>query len=129
MRRAVAAVTVSVAADGDEAQSVAARMVDGLGVYGLKTVEQSSQPDVLIELSGEGRRLPIENLTWFTARGKLSVKMSYGSTGEVFKRFEESGEVSAGSPRTCVRVVLTRLASRAADTAYTVLTTASALDD
>lgn len=128
-RKAVAAVTVSVTAAGVEAESVAARMVDSLSVYGLRTVEQSAAPDVLIELSGEGRRLPIENLTWFTARGKLSVKMSYGSTGEVFKRFEESGDVSAGSPRACLRVALTRLSSRAADTAYTVLTSPSALDD
>jgi len=128
-RKAVAAVTVSVTAAGVEAESVASRMVDSLSVYGLKTVEQSGKPDVLIELSGEGRRLPIENLTWFTARGRLSVKMSYGSTGEVFKRFEESGEVSASSSRTCVRVALTRLASRAADTAYLVLTSPSTLDD
>ena len=128
-RRAVAAVTVSVAAAGDEAESVAARVVDSLGVYGIKTVEQAGRPDVLIELSSEGRRLPIENLTWFTARGRLKVKMSYGSTGEVFKRFEQSGDVSVGSPGACVRVCLTRLATRAAGSAYQVLTSPSTLDD
>ncbi|MFI5345268.1 MAG: LPP20 family lipoprotein [Elusimicrobiota bacterium] len=128
-RRAVSALTVSVTGAGASAGRLRSRMVDALEHYGLKAVESGQAPDVLIEISGAARPLPIENLTWFLARGTVSVKMSYGSTGEVFKRFDESGEGSSGDPADSVPAALTILTDRAAVHAYQVLTSPTTLDD
>jgi len=128
-RRAVSALTVSVAASGEHAERMGARMIDALGYYGLKAVERGGKPDVVIELQGAAQPLPIENLTWFSAQGTVSVKMSYGSTGEVFKRFDESGEGSSGDPGQAVPAALIRLTDRAAVRAYQVLTSPTTLDD
>lgn len=128
-RKAVSSVTVSVTAAGDESERVAARVVDGLANYGLKAVEAATTPDVLVELQGSGERLPAENLLWFWARGSMKVTLKHGATGEVFKRFTETGQESARDPQYSVSAVMTALADRSADGVYAALTSGNALDD
>lgn len=128
-RKAVTSVTVSIEASGENAKRVTSRMAASLGAYGLKTVEAATNPDVLIAVKGEGEMLRPENLMWYWAKGSLSVSMSYGSTGEVFKRFEESGQDAARNPGQAVETVLASLADRAGDHAFQVLTSPLALDD
>lgn len=129
-RKAIAAVTVSVEAAGDEAGRAASRIIDGLSAYGLKVVERSDNPaDVVVEAKTSADPLPSDNLTWYWARGSILVKMSYGSTGEVFTRFEEAGQDAARDPSSSVGVVLASLSDKTAGHVFKVLTSNDVLDD
>lgn len=129
-RKAVSAVTVQVDAQGTNAARVQTRLIDALGAYGLRATEKGGRaPDILVEAVGEGRNLRPENLTWFNAEGSLSVRMSYGSTGEAITSFEESGTGSSGDPSTAVGKTLTTLSVKAAARVFKVLVSGDLLDD
>jgi hypothetical protein len=124
--KAVASVKVAVRSEGGE--NVRPRFVDALAARGLQVVEDGASPDVVVGVSARGRRLPSDNLTWYWSEGTVSVALSFGSTGEVFKRFEESGRETARSSRDSLRATMAALTDRAADQAFAVITT-SGLDD
>ncbi|MBI3553714.1 MAG: LPP20 family lipoprotein [Elusimicrobia bacterium] len=129
-RKAIAAVTIQVETEGVNADVTTSRIMDGLAAYGLKVAEKSgSSADVLVQARSAAQRLEPENITWFWARGSILVKMSYGSTGEVFTRFEEQGSEASRDPSTSVDVTLTKLADQAADHIFKVLTSNDVLDD
>jgi hypothetical protein len=129
-RKAVSAVTVQVDVQGTNAARVQTRFIDALSVYGLRATEKGGRaPDILVEAVGEGRNLRAENLTWFNAEGSLSVKMSYGSTGEVITSFEESGTGSSGDPRTAVGKTLATLSTKATARVFKILVSGDLLDD
>jgi hypothetical protein len=129
-RKAVSAVTISIEASGEEAEKTASRIMDGLSAYGLKAAEKSGTPaDVVVEAKASAQALEPENITWFWAQGSILVKMSYGASGEVFKRFEEKGEEASRDPSTSVDAALSKLADKSADHIFAVITSNDVLDD
>ncbi len=129
-RKAVSAIRIQVATTGESAEKTNSRIMDGLSTYGLKVLEANAgTPDILVEAKASAERLPEENLTWYWASGSILVKMSYGSTGEVFTRFEESGQDAARDPYSSVDVTLTSLSDKAADHVFKVITSDILLDD
>lgn len=129
-RKAVSALRIRVKASGRERRRVSRRMVEGLEAFGLRVSgEEGPEPDILVEASALAENLPPENLLWFWARGAVSVKLTYGATGEVISRFEESARESSRDPETAYRGVLAALADRAAVRAFKVITTADLVDD
>ena len=129
-RRAVAAITVQVAADGPHPEKLQARLIDGLTTFGLKAVEKSDRAgDIVIEAKADAEKLPPEDLTWYWAKGTIVVRLSYGSTGEVFSRFEESGQEAARDPGSSIDAVTARLGDEAAAHAFKTITTAELADD
>jgi hypothetical protein len=129
-RAAVQAVTIQIDATGVETETTASRLIDGLSAYGLKVVEKGAAPaDVIVEAKASAENLEAEDLTWYWAHGAVRVKMRYGATGEVFQRFEEAGQEASRDPSTSVGVTVAKLADRAADHAFKVLTSNSVLDE
>ena len=130
-RKAVSAVTVAVEVTGHNGRRLTSRLMDALSGHGLKAVEKggSPAPDIVVEAEAEGTPLPPENLTWYWARGCIMTKVSYGSTGEVFSRFEESGQDAAGDPGTAVDLTLRALAARTAAHVFASVTSAELVDD
>lgn len=129
-REAVASVSVQVSVTGSRAQQVASRIIDGLSAFGLKVVEKrSTHADIVIEAKARAQALEPENLTWYWAKGTILSKMSYGSTGEVFTRFEESGQEAMSDPASAVEAALLSLADKTALHAFKALTSSELLDD
>ncbi|MFA6317981.1 MAG: LPP20 family lipoprotein [Elusimicrobiota bacterium] len=130
-RKAVKAISVRVVASGESPASFGARFVDELSGYGLKAVlgEDEKTSDILVEAHGEARNLRPTDLTWFWARGGMVVRMSYGGTGDVFKRFEESGEEASRDPGSASDATLVKLARRCAQRVFQVITTEDLSDD
>lgn len=129
-RKAIEAVTIQVETEGVNADKTTSRIMDGLSAYGLKVAEKSANPaDVLVQAKTSAQRLAPENITWFWADGSILVKMSYGSTGEVFTRFEEKGEEASRDPSTSVDAALSKLADQTADHVFKVITSNDILDD
>jgi len=129
-RKAVSDVTVQVDVQGSNAARVRTRFINALSVYGLRATEKGGRtPDILIEAEGEGRDLSPENLTWFSAEGALSIKVSYGSTGEAITSFEESGTGSSGDPSTAVGKTLETLSTKAAGRVFKLIVSGDLLDD
>lgn len=129
-RKAVAALALQVEAAGPDSDAVAARLIDGLNDYGFKATEKSSKPaDILIEAKTGGEMLPPENLMYFWAKGSIAVKLSYGSTGDVFTRFEDSGQQASGDPEQALKETLKVLAAKSAARIYQIVTTSELSDD
>lgn len=129
-RKAVSAVTVQVDAQGVSAPRVTTRLIDALSAYGLRATEKGGRaPDVLVSAVADGRGLRPENLTWFRAKGSLTVKMSYGATGEAITSFEEAGTGASGDPGTAVGATLAGLSDKAAGRVFKVLVSGDLLDD
>jgi predicted 3-demethylubiquinone-9 3-methyltransferase (glyoxalase superfamily) len=130
-RKAVSAVTVAVEVTGRDGRRLTSRLMDALSATGLKVVEKAgaARPDIVVESEAEGTPLPPENLTWYWARGSIMTRLSYGSTGEVFSRFEEAGQDAAGDPGTAVDLTLRALAERTAAHVFSAATSAELADD
>lgn len=129
-RKAVSAITFQVAADGPQPDKLQARIIDGLSSLGLKAVEKSDKAcDVVLEAKADAAKLAPEDLTWFWAKGTIIVKLSYGSTGEVFSRFEESGQEAARDPDSSIDAVIARLGDQAAAHSFKTILTAQLADD
>lgn len=129
-RRAVSALTLQVEVAGEKAEQLTSRLIDDLSVYGLKAVERTPNPaDILVEARASSELLPPENLIWYWAKAAMLVKMSYGATGEVFTRFEKSGQEAARDPGSAVDAALLSLADKAADQVFRVITTSDVLED
>lgn len=129
-RKAVSALTVQVAVEGPNGEHLTSHIIDGLSAYGLRAVEKGDRPaDIVIDAKAQGEALPADNLTWFWAKGSFLVKMRYGSTGEVFARFEESGQDAAGDPGSSVEVTLDSLADKTAVHVFHVVMSAQLADD
>lgn len=129
-RKALSALDIQVAAEGDLAASIAARVIADLSAQGLKAGSKSDRnPDILLELKSSGEILPPENLVWFWAKGSISAKLSYGPAGEVFSRFEESGEKQASTAQTAFNATMLYLTDKAADHAYHAILSADLTDD
>jgi hypothetical protein len=105
--------------------------MDALSGRGLKVVEKSgaASPDLVVEAEAEAEPLPPENLTWYWARASIMTRISYGSTGEVFSRFEEAGQDAAGDPGTAVDLTLRALIARTAAHVFSAVTSAGLVDD
>ncbi|MBI5882226.1 MAG: LPP20 family lipoprotein [Elusimicrobia bacterium] len=130
-RKAVKAITVRVVASGENPSSVGALFVDELTAYGLKAVvgDEGKTSDILVETHGEAQNLRPKDLTWFWARGEMVTRLSYGSTGDVFKRFQESGEEASRDPGSAVDATLAKLAKRSAQRVFQVITTEDLSED
>lgn len=129
-RSAVSSVTVQVDVQGVNAVRVRTRFIDALTAYGLRATEKGGRaPDVLVEAVGDGRRLRADNLTWYNAEGSLSVKMSYGATGEAITSFEESGIGASGDPSTAVGKTLSTLSVKASSRVFKIIVSGNLLDD
>jgi hypothetical protein len=128
-RKAVDSVKIRIAVSGEDSEKTASRLQDALSVYGLKANEGPGSADVVLEAACSAEKVPPDNLTWYWARGAMSVKLSYGTSGEVFERFEEDGEEASGDPDASVRVVLGALADKTADHVFKTLVSGRVLDD
>ncbi|MBI5623024.1 MAG: LPP20 family lipoprotein [Elusimicrobia bacterium] len=130
-RKAIKAISVRVVASGENSNSFGSRFVDELSGYGLKAIlgDDEKGSDILVEAHGEAKNLRPTDLTWFWARGGMVVRMSYGATGDVFKRFEESGEDAARDPGSAADATLLKLARRSAQRVFQVITTEDLSDD
>jgi len=130
-RKAVAVVTVAVEVAGAQGRQLTSRIMDGLSATGLKVVEKggAKTPDIMVEASAEGEPLRPENLLWYWAKGSIMVKLSYGSTGEVFTRFEESGQDAARDPRSAMDATLRSLAAKTAAHVFSAIISAELVDE
>jgi hypothetical protein len=129
-RKAAAALTFQVSVTGPRGERLTTRMIDALGACGLRAVEKGAKTvDVVIEATAHGELLPAENLTWRWARGEVEVKMSYGSTGEVFARFSEAGREASRDPGSAVDATLRALVEKAALRAFKAVLSADLADD
>lgn len=129
-RKAISALAIQVEAAGPDSEMVATRLIDGLSDYGFKATEKNSKTaDILIEAKTGGEMLPPENLMYFWAKGSLAVKMSYGATGDVFTRFEDSGQQASGDPEQALAETLKTLAAKSAGRIYQIVTTSELSDE
>lgn len=124
-RKAVSALTVQVAASGAQAERIRSRLLDGLTARGLRAVERGARAaDVVVEADGEAEALPPENLLFYWAKGAVRVRITYGPTGEIFSRFEESGQDTARDPGSAMDSVLAGLSDKAASRAFKAIISA-----
>lgn len=129
-RKAVAALTIRVEAEGDQADSVATRLIDGLASRGLRASQGGAgTPDLIIEARARAKALHPEDLTWYWAKGSLSVRVSRGSTGEVVTSFEVAGQDAARDPGSSVDVVLASLSEKTAARLFRFIVSGDILDD
>ncbi|MBI4678491.1 MAG: LPP20 family lipoprotein [Elusimicrobia bacterium] len=130
-RKAIRTISVRVVASGENTSAVGARFIDELTSYGLKAVVagERKESDILVEAHGEAQNLRPTDLTWFWAKGAMVVRLSYGSTGDVFKRFEESVQEASRDPGSAADAALLRLADRSAKRVFQVITTEDLSDD
>ncbi len=129
-RAAIKAVTVQIHADGENAEAVGSRIIDELSAYGLRAREEGSRAaDIMVEAKAQAEALPPENLLWFWSKGAITVRMSYGSSGEVFTRFEELAQEASRDPGTSVDSTLLALASKASRRIFHVITSQDLSDD
>lgn len=129
-RKAVKAIKVFVSASGESPELVGDRLAGGLSSRGLRTVEKGGgKPDIVVRAAAEVEVLPAENLLWQWARGGVRVELAYGSSGEVFARFEESGQESGNDPDAAADAALKALAERCAERAYQAILSRELEDD
>lgn len=129
-RKAAVSITFQVEVTGKDGEALTSRVIDALNVYGLKAVEKNPRtPDILVEAKAQGAPLPAENLLWVWAKGSILVRMSYGATGEVFTRFEQSGQEAARDSDSAVDAVLKGLCEKTADHVFKVVMSAELADD
>ncbi|MBI5208992.1 MAG: LPP20 family lipoprotein [Elusimicrobia bacterium] len=130
-RKALKAIDIQVEASGENAGSVGERVIDDLTGKGLKAgqARESKTPDILVEVFAEAKPLPPENLTWYWAKGNVAVRMSYGSTGEVFSKYSDSAEDATRDPGSSVDRTLLALARKASTHIYQVIMKKDLSDD
>ncbi len=129
-RKAAAALTLRVEAEGEQGETVAVRIIDGLASRGLRASQGGTgTPDLLIEARARGQALPPEDLTWYWAKGSVTVRVLRGSTGEVVTSFETTGQDAARDPGSSVDAVLASLSDKTAARLFAFIVSGDILDD